>query len=383
VKFTHNGEDYDFSFPRVDNKVSRGHRGFDITCNGKMSFEEASIRRDFTINAMGYDIEEQSFIDPFNGRDDMQKKILRHIDGNSFIEDPLRVYRALQFCARFEYGLAEDTIRLCQDMINSNQLDELPKERIYIEFKKLLLKSQKPSIGFNLMRELGVLRYFPQLQAIIDVPQSPKWHPEGDVWTHTLLALDEMAKLKTGDEKRDIKLLFSVLCHDFGKATHTQITENRVSSIGHEIAGVEPTKSFLRRLTNESDLIRGVSKLVKYHMIPTQYFINRAKDRTIRRLSTKIDIEELIIVARADFLGRRTDESLSGIYMAGDWLLQKSKELGVYNRPPKPLIQGRDLISIGLEPSKEFKNILKRVYNAQINGEVSNYQEAISFIENN
>jgi len=381
LKFVYDGEEYDFSFPRTEEKIAKGHDGFEVTCDGDMSFAEASLRRDFTINAMGYDIEKNKFLDPHRAKEDMEKKILRHINDNSFIEDPLRVYRAIQFCARFNYSLAYETLLLCKKMVEDGMLEELPKERIYIEFKKLLLKSPKPSIGFELMRELDILRYYPELEAIINIPQSPKWHPEGDVWTHTMMSIDKMAKLKTGDERYDLRMMFGVLCHDFGKATHTQIRPNRISAIGHEIAGVEPTRKFLYRLTNEHSFIESILPLVEHHMAPSQYFRNGAKDKTIRKLSTKVNIEEIVTVARADFLGRNTKASIKGIYEAGDWLLKKAKELDVYNHPPKPLIQGRDLIALGLTPSKEFKTILDKVYTAQLEGKVSNYDEAIKLLE--
>jgi tRNA nucleotidyltransferase (CCA-adding enzyme) len=381
LKFVYDNQEYDFSFPRTEKKVAQGHKGFDIECNGMMNFQEASMRRDFTINAMGYDIEEQKFIDPFNAKEDMQKKVLRHINDNSFIEDPLRVYRAIQFCARFNYSLANKTLKLCQYMVKMGLLEELPKERIYAEFQKLLLKAPKPSIGFELMRDIGVIEYYPQLKALIGVPQNPKWHPEGDVWTHTLMAVDKMATLKTGEEKRDLKLLFAVLCHDLGKATHTQIKPDRISALGHELAGVEPTKRFLYKLTDEHNFIKDIALLVEYHMIPTRYFKGHAKNKTIKKLSTKINIEEVVTIARADFLGRTTPQSLSGVYPAGDWLLQKAKELEVYNKPLKPLIQGRDLINLGLTPSKEFKIILDRVYTEQLNENINNYEEAIHFVK--
>ena len=380
LKFVHLGEEKDFSFPRTEKKVAKGHDGFEITCNGRMDFIEASLRRDFTINAMGYDIEEQGFIDPHGAEEDMQQKVLRHINDKTFGEDPLRVYRAIQFCARFGYSLARETTLLCKKMVEEGVLEELPKERIYIEFKKLLLKSPKPSVGFKLMRELGLLRYYPELEAIIDIPQSPFWHPEGDVWIHTLMSVDKMVKLKTGDEKRDLKLMFAVLCHDLGKATHTQIRPDRISAIGHEIAGVEPTKRFLYRLTDEHSFIDSILPLVKYHMTPSQYFRGGAKNRTIRKLSTEVNIEEVVTVARADFLGRTTEASIKGIYKAGDWLLDKAKNLDIYNHPPKPLIQGRDLIALGLKPSKEFRNILDKVYMAQLEGEISTYDEGIELL---
>ncbi len=380
LKFVHLEEEYDFSFPRTEKKIAKGHDGFEITCNGMMSFAQASIRRDFTINAMGYDIEEQKFIDPHGAKEDMQQRVLRHINSKTFVEDPLRIYRAIQFSARFGYTLADETIMLCKEMVEDGVLKELPKERIYTEFKKLLLKSPKPSIGFELMRELGILRYYPELQAIIDVPQSPFWHPEGDVWIHTLMSVDKMVEFKTGDDKQDLKLMFALLCHDLGKATHTQIKPNRISAIGHEIAGVEPTKKFLYRLTDEHSFIESILPLVRHHMAPSKYFRGGVKNKTIRKLSTKVNIEEVVTVARADFLGRTTEASIKGIYEAGDWLLKKAQELDVYNNPPKALIQGRDLIHLGFKPSKEFKAILDRVYIAQLDGKISSYNEGVEFI---
>jgi len=379
LKFVYEGEEYDFSFPRTEKKVAVGHRGFDINCNGELTFKEASLRRDFTVNAMGYDIEEKAFIDPYGAKDDMKKRCLRHINDETFIEDPLRVYRAVQFCARFDYVLAKETFRLCKKMVEQGMLEELAKERIYIEFKKLLLKSPKPSVGFELMRELGILKYYPELEALIDIPQSPKWHPEGDVWVHTLMCVDKMVTLKTGDEKHDLKMMFAILCHDLGKATHTQITPEKISAIGHELAGLEPTESFLYRLTDEHDFIKSILPLVEHHLAPSIYYRGKAKNSTIRRLSTKVNIEELVTVARADFLGRTTEESLSGIYNAGDWLLAKAEELDVYNKPPLSLIQGRDLIALGLEPSVEFKKILNTVYLLQLEGKISTVEEALEY----
>ena len=379
LKFVHEGEEYDFSFPRTERKVAQGHRGFDVTCDGALSFTEAALRRDFTVNALGYDVEKKEFIDPYGAKEDMSSKTLRHINDETFIEDPLRLYRAVQFCARFGYRLAEETFTLCQSMVEQGMLDELPKERVHIEFKKLLLKSLKPSVGFELMRELGMLRYYPELEALIDVPQSEKWHPEGDVWVHTLMCVDKMVGLLKGEEKHDLKMMFAILCHDLGKATHTQVTPEKISSIGHELAGIEPTERFMYRLTDEHDLIDSLLPLVEHHLAPSLYYRGKAKNSTIRRLSTKVNIEELVTVARADFLGRTTKESLSGIYKAGDWLLAKAKELDVYNVPPVALIQGRDLIALGLKPSPEFKKILKRVYSLQLEGEISTYEEAVAY----
>jgi tRNA nucleotidyltransferase (CCA-adding enzyme) len=382
LKLSHDGEEYDFSFPRIEKKIALGHKGFEVYCDGRLNFKEAARRRDFTINAMGYDIEKKVFIDPYGGRDDIRNKSLRHISDETFVEDPLRVYRAIQFTARFEYQLEKETFTLCQEMVSDNLLEELPKERVYEEFKKLLLKSTKPSIGFELMRELGILeKYFPELHTLIGVPQSPIWHPEGDVWIHTMMALDQMVKLKTGDAKYDLKIMFAILCHDLGKATHTQVTHEKISAIGHELAAIEPTQSFMYRLTDEHALVNALLPLVEHHLAPSIYFRSNAKDKTVRRLSTKVNIEDLVRVARADFLGRTTKESQQGIYEAGDWLLAKAESLNVHQKAPKAFLQGRDLIELGFKPSKEFKVLLEKVYQAQLDGNLITKVDAIEFIK--
>jgi len=380
LKLRYEGAVYDFSFPRREQKIGKGHRGFAVAYDGELDFAAASRRRDFTINAMGYEIASSRFLDPYGGREDMRRRELRHIDATTFVDDPLRVYRAVQFVARFGYTLAPETAHLCEMMVAQKMLQELPQERVYGEFQKLLLQSPRPSVGFEWMRKLGILRYFPELDAIIGVPQSPKWHPEGDVWRHTMLATDKMVSYFGENQKENLKLILAVLCHDLGKATHTQIAEDKISAIGHDRAGVEPTRRLLYRLTNAHDFIDDVALLVRYHMAPSVYFRNHAKDSTIRKLATKVNIEELVTVARADFLGRTTPIAKAGIYEAGDWLLAKAKQLGVLHHPIKPLLRGRDLIAAGLKPSKAFKRLLEGVYQAQLEGQVRTRAEALHYL---
>ncbi len=390
LKLMVNGVEYDFSFPRKEQKTGVGHCGFDIEIDGALDYKEASKRRDFTINAMGYDILENRVLDLYKGQEDLANSTLRHINDTTFIEDPLRVYRAIQFCARFELKLASNTFLLCKNMVDRGDLESLAKERVYEEFKKLLLKSKKPSIGFELMRELGVLRYFPELEALIGVPQSPIWHPEGDVWIHTMLAVDKMAieleksKYNKLSERDRLKYMFAILCHDFGKpsCTHTK-ADGKISSLGHEEAGVEPTKKFMLRLTNDNKLIESILPLIEYHLRPSIYYSNRAKDSTIRRLATKVNIEDLVIVARADKLGRTSQSALSGEYPAGDWLLSRAKELEVDKKPMQPILLGRDLIKLGFRPSPKFKEILEKIYEEQIDGNLCTKNEAINFVKKN
>jgi tRNA nucleotidyltransferase (CCA-adding enzyme) len=377
LKFIYQKQVYDFSFPRKETKVAAGHKGFCVEVDGTFSYEVAARRRDFTINAMGYNIEQKTFLDPFGGRKDIAQKRLRHIDDKTFIEDPLRIYRGVQFAARFAYSMAEETKTLCTIMIEQGVLEELPKERVYEEFKKLLLKAKKPSIGFELMRELDILRYYPELKALIGVAQDPKWHPEGDVWTHTMMAIDAMARLLRGDEKRDLMLMYAELCHDFGKPSTTKVIDGRIRALGHERAGLAPTQSFMSRLSNEQDFIDKILPLVNYHLSPSMLYHDKSSKAAIRRLSTKVNIADLVLVAKADFLGRTTKEALRGEYLAGEWLLEMAKSLDVVNAAPKMLLQGRDLIALGLKPSREFKKILDRVYEMQLEGEIKSHKEAV------
>ena len=379
VKLRVDNMDYDFSMPRLESKVAKGHRGFEVKVDAKLDFSTAARRRDFTINAMGWDILEQKLLDPYGGVDDLKSKTLQIVDKTSFTEDPLRVYRAVQFGARFEFTLSKETFTLCSKLTDNGSLEELAKERIWEEFKKFLLKADRPSIALEIMRNLGILKYFPELMALIGVKQEPKYHPEGDVWVHTLMVVDEAAKLRVADEREDLILMLSALCHDLGKPKTTKIIDGRIRAFNHEKEGVEPTISFLKRLTNNKDLIKEVTKLVEYHLRPIQLYKAGAKSSAIRRLALKVNIQRLTKVAKADFLGRGGIQKDS--FEAGEWLLDRARELSVLNRPIDKLLEGKDLIKLGLEPSKEFGNILKEAYSAQIDGVFATKEDGIKWLK--
>lgn len=378
------GYDFDFALPRIEKKVGNSHTDFEVITNSNLSFEEAAIRRDFTINAIGYDYFKDEFIDPFNGIDDLKNRIIRHINDKTFIEDSLRVYRAIQFAARFEFNLDENTKELCKKIVLSDELSYLPKERVYEEFKKLFLKSSKPSVGFELLRELGVLKYFPELQALINCEQEPEYHPEGDVWIHTLMCLDELAKIlekeKIEDEYKKLYLFYAVLCHDFGKPFCTKEINGKITSYKHESLGIEPTISFLEKLTNEKKFIEIVCSLVKNHLIPFQLYLSHSSEKAVKRLSLKVNIEDLCLVCLADCLGRDLDDKCK-CYDAINWLNEKAKELEIHNEPIKQLVLGRDLIALGYKPSKEFKEILEFAFDLQIDENLSK-EEILNKITN-
>ena len=384
IKLKVGKDEYDFSIPRREKKVGAGHKGFSVELDGSLSFKEASSRRDFTINSIGYDITSGEIIDPYSGVKDLENRVLRVVSAKTFTEDPLRVYRAAQFVARFNLELEESSFILCKEMVKRGDLDELPKERVYEEFKKLLLKSVKPSLGFELMLKLGIIeRYFLELYNLTKTKQDRRWHPEGDVWIHTMMVLDKMANLSKEYSSSDrLILLFSALCHDLGKpATTIEDNSGKISAIGHEIEGLDISVKFIEKLTNEKGLIEEVLPLVKNHLQPFIYYKNGAKNSTIRKLATRVNIEKLILLSRADSLGRTTEDAIKGICKACDWLEEKAKELNVSDKPIEPILKGRDLINLGLEPSAKFKDILQRAYLAQLEEKFVTKDEGLNYLK--
>jgi len=235
----------DIAIPRRESKAGLGHKGFDIFSDPRMVPEEAASRRDFTINSMALDPMRGELIDPFGGLCDIRARILRHTSAK-FVEDPLRVLRGMQFVARFELTTAPETVTLCSGI----EPEGLARERIFEEWKKLLLLGVRPSIGLEFLRACGWIRVFPELEALVGCPQEPEWHPEGDVWTHTLHCLDAFAQERIGDEWEDLVVGLAVLCHDTGKPSTTKNEDGRIRTLGHEAAGESPTRSFLGRMTS-------------------------------------------------------------------------------------------------------------------------------------
>jgi tRNA nucleotidyltransferase (CCA-adding enzyme) len=378
LKLSFEGYDFDVALPRTERKIAQGHRGFHIQTNAQLDFKTAAKRRDFTMNAIGYDVQTKSFLDPYNGKDDIQNQTIRHVHDNSFTEDPLRVLRAVQFASRFNFTLDHNTLKLCQNMVQNKMLDELPKERIFEEYKKLLLKSPKPSFGFKLIDELGILAK--ELKALQGVPQNPQYHPEGDVWVHTMMSLDAMVSLKTGDEKKDMILMLAILCHDLGKPEVTQEIDGVIRSTGHENI-LEPSINFLTQLSDEKELLEQIKPLIKEHLMPSQLYQQNSGNSAVRRLSTRVNIENLVRLATADHFGRTTNEAKQRVYPAGEWLLRKARQLKVHTNKPQAILQGRHLIQLGLQPGVQFKSILDMAFEAQLDGAFENEQEALVWLK--
>lgn len=357
------GLDIDVALPRRERKSGQGHKAFEVIGDPDMTFAEAAARRDFTLNAISWDPLTGELIDPAHGQADLENGVLRHVS-HQFAEDPLRVLRAMQFLARFELQIAPETLALCQTI----EAEGLPKERLFEEWAKLIRKGKKPSLGLNFLRDSGWLRYFPELAALAETPQDAEWHPEGNVWVHTLHCLDAFAREKTGDDWEDLVVGFAVLLHDIGKPITTFTDENgRIRSPAHDVEGLPLAEQFLRRLTDHRQLIDEVLPLIETHMRPNEYYRTKAGPAAVRRLADKVGrIDRLLRVAAADMGGR---PPLPADFPAGDWLRARADELAIRDARPKPIVQGRDLIDLGLKPGKRFGPILQACFEAQLDGE--------------
>lgn len=360
----------DVALPRRESKTGRGHRGFTITGDPDLPLEAAARRRDFTVNAIAWDPLTEEFLDPCGGQADLERRVLRAVDPTTFADDSLRVLRALQFAARFELKLDEATKGLCQAI----PLDDLPAERIWGELEKLLLKAARPSVGFALGLELGVIdKLFPELATLVDCPQEPEWHPEGDVWVHTLLVIDRAHERIDGLARpAQVTIMLGAVCHDLGKPATTATIDGRIRSLNHEEMGVAPATAFLDRINIHTldgyDVRRHVLGLVANHLKPGMWRKARdgVGDGAFRRLARRVDLELLARLAKADCLGRTGEFDCSAM----EWFRERARTLGVQHEAPKPLLLGRHLLELGMAPGPRVGDVLRQVYERQLDGEI-------------
>ena len=354
------GYSLDIAMPRKEEARGQGHKDFDIFVDPFIGTEAAARRRDFTFNALMQDVLTGEIVDHFGGVEDLKTGILRHVNDESFAEDPLRVLRAAQFAARFGFRVAEETIALCRQM----QLQHLPRERIEGELKKALLKADRPSIFFEELRRMDQLDvWFPELKALVGVEQNPVYHSEGDVWTHTMMVLDEAAKLRQRASE-PYWFMLAAVTHDFGKAVCTEDKDGILHAYQHETMGLPLAERFLRRITWESKLIEYVLNMVEYHMKPnTVAGARSAKKVTTRMFDKSVDPEGLICIALADDRGRITQAS------AADHEAFLYERLEVFRElMARPYVMGRDLIEAGLKPGVEFTEILAHAHKLRLAG---------------
>ena len=351
--------DLDIALPRSETSSGRGHRDFEVFVDPYLGELKASSRRDFTINAMMQDVLTGEIVDCHNGLKDLQDKIIRHVDDNTFLEDPLRVLRAAQFAARFEFGIAPETIKLC----SKADLTALPSERIQTELEKALLKAKKPSIFFESLRTMNQLNaWFPELKALIDAPQSLSHHPEGDVWAHTMMVIDEAASVRD-KVSNPFGFMMSAVYHDIGKVHTTTLDEKGYHSYDHHTVGgaMVPKIPFLK----DKGLTRYIQNMVENHMAPHMLLKDSTNATSYCRMFDKsINPRDLIYLAQCDKLGRAIPNK--------DYSESRSRllhYLAIYEeRMKRPCVMGQDLIDYGYKPSTLFKQALEMSHNFQVCG---------------
>jgi tRNA nucleotidyltransferase (CCA-adding enzyme) len=374
---------YDFSVPRRDSKVAVGHKGFEIKVDPNLNPKEAAARRDFTINALLYDPRSHEILDFHGGIADLNARILRHTSA-AFPEDPLRVLRGMQFAARFQLRAAPETLELCQSIKGSYL--ELAIERVREEWFKWASKSEKPSAGLLFLRDTGWIEHYPEIAALINTPQDPEWHPEGDVFKHTCHCCDAMAKLpewREASEESRIVYMLAILTHDFAKPQTTREEmkkgKMRIVSPGHDQLGGPVADAFLTRIGALIAIRQRVIPLVVNHMAHFQ----NPTDRGVRKLSKRLEpenIQGLALVMRADQMGRPPKPPLVSETVKA--LLRKANELRVMEMAPKPVLQGRNLMDLGMPPGPNVGIILNKAYEAQLDGEFFDLKGAYRWLTN-
>ena len=378
IKLSVGGYDFDFSLPRRDSKCSPGHKGFIIETDPSLSIEEAAYRRDFTFNSMSIDPLSGEILDPYDGGFDILFRVLRHTSDH-FAEDPLRVLRGFQFCGRYNLKASQVTINLCRSLLN--EFEYLAIERIWGEWEKWATKSTKPGAGLRFLEQTGWIQKFPELNAICGLEQDKEWHPEGDVWEHTIETVDAtqiVCEREGFNNESKLIVILAALCHDIGKPTTVEIIDGRIRNPGHASDGIEPTKSFLKRIGCPKKYHQPIEALVKEHMVHLS-FKEKVSKKISRRLLYRLGDatpQQLCAIIEADHRGRGDiHATLPDRYYA----LKESLE--AIESEIKPILLGRHLIDLGYKPGPHFGLILKGAFEAQLDGEFETIEGGLEWIK--
>lgn len=342
------------------------YENLEISVSDSDNIEESALRRDFTINSLYFDFEQKKLYDFYGGVHDIKDKIIRVTNIKNIKEDPLRILRAFQFSARLGFEIEKESF----DLMKKNLIltYNLPKERIFIEIEKILMKSKNPSVAFYGLKEIGWLKaVFPEIDILKDIEQGKKYHPEGDVFTHTMLAIDYLPI-----EKREIDVMFAILLHDIGKAEVENISDgDNIHFYGHDKKGAEMIKNVLGRVTENKDIIEMVEKLTEYHMHPLQ-MQREVTPKGVKKLASKVDFEKLMLLHSADMGGKGIE--YNKIYIETAVEIYKNVKNQI-----KPLINGKDLILMGVNPGVKMGEYLKEIYEAQLDEQFLTYDDGIIF----
>lgn len=355
-----NGINVDFAFPRTENKTGNKHTDFDVQVKPFLSLKESAQRRDFTMNAIMENAVTGEIVDPFNGINDIKNKTIKFVNANTFVEDPLRALRAAQFSARFNMTIDESVINLSKNF----DLTNLPKSRIAEEFNKGLMKSSKPSIMFMNLHKMGLLKQLTIIDDLNNVPQNPEFHPEGNVFKHTMQAIDLAAQIKN-DATDPRKFMFAVLVHDIGKLTTTKVVNKKIVSYKHAEESARLAPLALKNLVTDKDTIKFASALAQNHMKMHQLL--NMKPTKLRKMMVTENMNDLLLLNVADNSkgGRTVSEAKTAAQFDEKLTRLHQLEQGA-NLKVVPFVQGRDLIKIGFVPGPDFKSLLDEALTLQI-----------------
>ena len=343
-----------------------------------MTLQEAASRRDFTINAMMEDTITGEIFDFFGGQKDLSSKMLVAVSDH-FREDPLRVLRGFQLVSRFNLNTTTGTAAMCKELL-PEYLD-LSLDRVWGEWAKWALKSTVPSAGLKFLGKTGWDALYPEISNMKGVLQNPQFHPEGDVSTHVAMVCDEAALIAEREklnERDRLILMFSALCHDFGKVTHSQGTYPRITSRGHDLAGVPLAESFLYRISAPNWLIPHVKKLVLYHM----RHLGCQTSKAVKKLAVDVEPSNLTMLSyliEADHGGRYPLPK--GLPSKALRMLELSKQEGVSHCRQKNLIKGQHLLELGETAGPFFGFVVKKAYDAQIAGVFNNEKDGVEWLK--
>ena len=330
------GLSLDFSFPRTESKVGYGHRGFVVHTDEKLSFKEAALRRDFTINAMGMELPELTLCDPYGGIDDLKKGLLRHV-GPAFVEDSLRILRGVQFASRFALKLAPETIELCRTL----SLEDLSIERLFEEFKKWLLKPGKPSLGLRAFLDIKLNEFFPEVS-----PLRGSWDDLGEM-------LDNTESLR--DNLSDDQVM------EFAFAAFLS-------------GSPETSLKFLERITNETHLVKNVPLLLNAYSTLDFAIVSDAP--ALRRMAVKLGgLKLLCLLVKAT--PRKYYAAAASEFPEQLW--QAAVSLDLLNAAPQPFLMGKMLMDLGFKPGKQMGETIKQSFELQLDGKIKNAEEAIAW----
>jgi len=332
------------------------------------SLEEDILRRDFTVNGMVYDPIEKRVIDIVDGRKDLERRTIRAI-GNArerFEEDRLRMVRAVRFAASLGFTIEEQTFRAIRELAPT--VTDISWERIGEETTRILTEGAARK-GFELLDSTGLLKVLlPEIEAMKGVEQSPDYHPEGDVFQHTMLLLDHL-------QSPTEALAYGCLLHDVAKPLCARRDGDRLTFYGHTEKGAEIAEEILKRLKRSRATWERVVYLVRNHLRHTQ--APKMRLSTLKRFLGEENIDELLELTRIDAL------AANGDLQYYDFCKQKQAELSIEEIHPEPLLRGRDLIAMGFTPGPIFQDILKQVEEAQLGGELVTREEAMAWVGKN